>query len=205
MKPLRTVILAKAPRPGLAKTRLIPALGASGAAQLAHRMLQHTLQQALAAGLGPVELCRTPPETAAWARIVLPPALCLSDQGEGDLGARMDRVAARTIGAGESLLLVGTDCPALNATRLREIGDSLRHADAVMVPATDGGYVALALKRYDTELFTNIAWSTASVGETQAARITGLDWSLTLLPALHDIDEPADLQHLPSGWVRPRA
>ena len=64
MKPLRTVILAKAPRPGLAKTRLIPALGASGAAQLAHRMLQHTLQQALAAGLGPVELCRTPPETS---------------------------------------------------------------------------------------------------------------------------------------------
>jgi rSAM/selenodomain-associated transferase 1 len=168
-------------------------------------MLQHTLQQALAAGLGPVELCRTPPETAAWARIVLPPALCLSDQGEGDLGARMDRVAARTIGAGESLLLVGTDCPALNVTRLREIGDSLRHADAVMVPATDGGYVALALKRYDKELFTNIAWSTASVGETQAARITGQDWSLTLLPALHDIDEPADLQHLPSGWVRPRA
>ena len=44
MKPLRTVILAKAPQPGLAKTRLIPALGASGAAQLAQRMLQHTVQ-----------------------------------------------------------------------------------------------------------------------------------------------------------------
>lgn len=204
MKPLRTVILAKAPQPGLAKTRLIPALGASGAAQLAHRMLQHTVQQTLSAGLGPVELCRTPPEAAAWARIVLPPALCLSDQGEGDLGARMDRVAARTIGAGESLLLVGTDCPALNANRLREIGASLHHVDAVMVPATDGGYVALALKRYDPGLFSDIVWSTASVGETQAARITGLDWSLTLLPALHDIDEPPDLQHLPSGWVRPR-
>ena len=204
MKPVRIVIMAKAPQAGLAKTRLIPALGASGAARLAARMLQHTLKQAVAAGLGPVELCRTPPDASAWQRIALPAKLSLSEQGDGDLGARMDRVAARTIAAGESLLLIGTDCPALNAAALKEIATSLCYADAVMVPATDGGYVALALKRYDKGLFDDIAWSTASVAAAQRDRIMQRDWSLTLLPALRDIDEPLDLHHLPAGWIRPR-
>src|SRR5690606_40367434 len=54
---LRIIVFAKAPRPGLAKTRLIPALGAAGAATLAARMLAHTLDQTLASGVGVVELC----------------------------------------------------------------------------------------------------------------------------------------------------
>ena len=57
MSALRIIVFAKAPRPGLAKTRLIPALGAAGAAALAARMLAHTLDQALASGVGVVELC----------------------------------------------------------------------------------------------------------------------------------------------------
>lgn len=200
MKAVRIVIMAKAPRAGLAKTRLIPALGAAGAAQLAQRMLQHTLRHAIAADLGPVELCRTPDDDAAWQGVTLPASITLSAQGEGDLGARMDRVAARVIAAGEALLLIGTDCPALNADALRQIAACLQSADAVMVPATDGGYVALALRRHDPQLFSNIHWSTASVASKQRERIAQLGWSFACLPPLHDIDEPADLQHLPPEW-----
>jgi uncharacterized protein len=200
MKPLRIVIMAKAPRAGLAKTRLIPALGADGAAQLAQRMLQHALCEAIAAGLGPVELCRTPDEDASWQGINLPAGITLSAQGDGDLGARMERVAARVIAAGEALLLIGTDCPALNADVLRQIAACLHAADAVMVPASDGGYVALALRRHDAQLFSDIRWSTASVAMEQRTRIAQLGWSLASLPPLHDIDEPADLQNLPPEW-----
>ena len=60
MKIHRIVIFAKAPRAGYAKTRLIPALGADGAARLARRMLTHMVNQALDAGVGPTELCMTP-------------------------------------------------------------------------------------------------------------------------------------------------
>lgn len=200
LKPIRIVIMAKAPRAGLAKTRLIPALGADGAAQLAQRMLQHALGEAIAADLGPVELCRTPDDDAAWQGIKLPARLTLSAQGDGDLGARMDRVAARVIAAGEALLLIGTDCPALNADVLRQTAACLQAADAAMVPASDGGYVALALQRHDPQLFRDIRWSTASVASEQRARIARLGWSLASLPPLHDIDEPADLQHLPREW-----
>ena len=96
MKPVRIVIFAKAPLPEFAKTRLIPALGAQGAAHLARRLLIHTLSEALAAKVGPVELCVTSPATdAVWQTLTIPDAMQWADQGEDDLGARLAR-AART-------------------------------------------------------------------------------------------------------------
>ena len=92
MSALRIIVFAKAPRPGLAKTRLIPALGAAGAAALAARMLAHTLDQALASGVGEVELCAAPaPGDAMWQGVELPEGLVLTAQGEGDLGEREGR------------------------------------------------------------------------------------------------------------------
>ncbi|MDD2875278.1 MAG: glycosyltransferase, partial [Azoarcus sp.] len=90
MKPTRIIIFAKAPVAGYAKTRLIPALGAEGASRLARRMLAHTVGNALRANLGPVELCAAPSTVdPAWRELALPPELQWSEQGEGDLGARM--------------------------------------------------------------------------------------------------------------------
>ena len=103
MSALRIIVFAKAPRPGLAKTRLIPALGAAGAAALAARMLAHTLDQALASGVGEVELCAAPaPWDATWDGIELPDGIARTAQGEGDLGERMARAARRAIEAIEA-------------------------------------------------------------------------------------------------------
>lgn len=200
MMPVRIVIMAKTPRAGVAKTRLIPAVGAEGAAQLARRMLQHTLREALTAGVGPVELCRTPDNPADWQDIVLPDRISLSAQGDGDLGERMARVAQRVLNCAEALLLIGTDCPALDAGMLRRAAMALRATDAVLVPATDGGYVALGLQRFDAAVFRAIAWSTADVAFQTLCRIGQLGWTVTRMPWLHDIDEPADLQLLPPEW-----
>lgn len=199
----RIVVFAKAPVAGLSKTRLMPALGAQGAARLAARMLAHAVQQAMASGVGDVELCVSPaPQDPLWTGL-LPshPALHLSDQGTGDLGARMARAAGRALEAGLPVLLMGTDCPALTADRLRSAADQLRTHDALMVPAVDGGYVLLGLKRFDELVFSDIAWSTSVVAAETQRRFQRLGWSTATLAAQHDIDEPDDLRWLPEGWL----
>lgn len=200
MKSLRIVIFAKAPRPGEAKTRLIPALGAEGAARLARRMLEHTINQALLANIGAVELCRTPADEAAWHDLSLPESVHRSIQGEGDLGERLARATERVVAAGSAALLVGTDCPALDAIILRQLAASLEVAQAAIAPAADGGYVGLALSRYHERLFTGIDWSTSGVARDTLHRLAELGWSTRQLPVLHDIDDPSDLRWLPAHW-----
>jgi hypothetical protein len=187
----RIVIFAKAPVPGRVKTRLIPALGAQGAARLAADMLAHTVREALASGLA-AELCAEP-DPAAWGELLPAGALALSAQGEGDLGARLARAAARVVAGGEAILLIGADCPGLDRTRLRDAAAALAGHDAVIHPARDGGYVLLGLRRFDPSLFEGVAWSTAAVADTTVARISALGWTLDVRETLADIDEPPDL------------
>lgn len=197
MTSVRIVIFAKAPVPGRVKTRLIPALGDAGAARLAARMLDQALEQALAAAVGPVELCMSPaPDSPEWAGIPLPPGIETSDQGEGDLGARMARPAQRAIARGEAVLLTGTDCPQLTAARLREAAAQLGGHDAVLHRAADGGYPLLGVRAYDASLFTDIQWSTATVADLTLERIAALDWRVWVGETLRDIDEPGDLAWL---------
>lgn len=201
MPRIRTIIFAKAPRPGLAKTRLIPALGAKGAAWLARRMLEHTLANAMAAALGPVELCMTPaPKAPEWRDISAPPGVEVSDQGTGDLGARLARAAQRSIAAGDAVLLIGTDCPALTPACLRAAAAALLRVGAVIHPTADGGYALLGLTRTDPRLFANIVWSTPTVAAATLARLDQLGWPVCVAAQLHDIDEPGDLIRLPAAW-----
>lgn len=198
----RIVIFAKAPQPGLAKTRLIPALGAQGAADLASRMLTHTLKQALAANVGSVELCVTPLSSdAVWQSVTVPDSVVWSGQGEGDLGMRMARATKRVTEAGESILLIGTDCPTLDAAHLRSAAQSLQHADAVLTPAFDGGYVLFGLQSFHASVFEGIVWSTDTVAFETVRRLNQLGWQTQQNSMLHDIDEPADLEWLPTGWA----
>lgn len=200
MSATRIVVFAKAPQPGRVKTRLIPALGADGAAALAARMLARTLAAAAEALPGGLELCASPaPGDPAWQGVPVPAAVRWSAQGEGDLGARMAGAARRVLAGGERVLLIGTDCPALDAACLRAAAEALDEVEAVIVPSFDGGYVLLGLRRFDPSLFEGIAWSTPTVAAETRARIAALAWSCRELPALHDIDVPADLVHLPSG------
>lgn len=205
-RPARIVIFAKAPQPGFAKTRLIPVLGTQGAADLARRMLAQTVRKALAAGLGPVELCVTPSVTdPVWQTLavpdVMPDAVHWSDQGQGDLGQRMARATQRVIESGESVLLIGTDCPELGAAHLQRAADALQRSDAALLPTFDGGYALLGLNRFHPSLFAAIAWSTAAVASETLDRFGQLGWTVHSQPMLHDIDEPADLQWLPGTWL----
>jgi len=123
-----------------------------------------------------------------------------TEQGEGDLGARMARAAQRVLAAGDAVVLIGTDCPALDAGVLRQAAAALRSSDAVMVPSADGGYALLGLRRFHPSLFEGIVWSTPSVAAVTRARLAALGWATQLLAPLHDIDEAADLCWLPAAW-----
>ncbi len=201
MKPARIVILAKAPLPGQAKTRLSPALGIEGAANLAKELLRHCVSEALAADIGPVELCVTPSvHHAIWSDIALPEPLQWSEQGTGDLGERMARATQRVVARGESVLLIGTDCPDLTAVKLRQAAQLLTDYQACMVPVSDGGYALLGLQQYHPSLFVHMPWSTDTVASLTRQRLFDQGIELQTLPMLHDIDEPSDLQYLPDTF-----
>jgi rSAM/selenodomain-associated transferase 1 len=201
MMPIRIVIMAKAPVAGFAKTRLMPALGAEGAAQLAKKMLHHTLATALASKLGRVEICATPdPADSVWQNLDLPSNVIWSAQGEGDLGQRMARAVARTTRHGEATLLIGTDCPAIDVFTLHEAAQALQVYDASLLPTHDGGYALLGLKNFNATPFDNMLWSTRTVAQETLKRMQQLGWKTKVLPTLHDIDETADLNYLPPEW-----
>jgi rSAM/selenodomain-associated transferase 1 len=201
----RIAVLAKAPLPGYAKTRLIPALGAAGAAALAEWLLVHAAAQAVAAELGPVTVWAAPdPAHPAFGRLARQHGLDLRPQGDGDLGARMVHVFESTWQADPGpLLLMGTDAPALDAAMLRDAAAALRLHDAVVVPAFDGGYALIGLRRWAPGLrclFDGLAWSTARVMADTRERLAAAGLHHAELPAVPDIDEAADLQHLPAAW-----
>ena len=198
----RLVIFAKAPVAGFVKTRLIPALGAEGAADLARRMLRHTLIQALAVGAQAVELCMSPaPLEPAWQGVALPQAVERSEQGEGDLGARMNRAVERALAQQQGpVVLIGTDCPALSTAHIAQACRQLDQHDAVMLPAADGGYVLLGLQQSRPQLFTAMAWSTPAVAPETLRRMASLGLDVWQGEELNDIDVPSDLKYLPPAF-----
>ena len=201
-KPQTCIILfAKFPAQGMAKTRLQPALGVEGAAQMARRLLLHSIEQAVATGFT-VELCVSPaPTDPCWQALNLPDSLQWSAQADGDLGLRMLTASQQALARFEQVILIGTDCPSLTANRIQQAAQQLETKDSVMIPAFDGGYVLFGFKQVAARLFSNIEWSTASVAKVTQQRLAELSWSVKLLAPLPDIDEPEDLPYLPEGWL----
>lgn len=195
LRQVRLAVLAKAPIAGLAKTRLIPALGAAGAARLQRRLTCSTLATAHAAGLGPLTLWCAPDAQHRFFRALQQHCgVACRDQPTGDLGQRM-HAAFCDPAAAAPLLLIGTDCPPLRPAHLRVAAAALLQGnDAVFIPAEDGGYVLVGLRQPQPALFDAMVWSNDQVmAETRSrARALGLRWHE--LPPLWDLDLPADLE-----------
>ena len=188
-------VLAKAPLNGFAKTRLIPVLGANGAALLQARLTKRAVAAACAAAVGPVTLWATPDEShPTFQALHAHLGIALARQGDGDLGARM---LAGVAAAKGPCLVIGTDCPALTSDHLRTAAEVLRGgADAVVVPADDGGYVLIGMRRAQPALFSDMRWSTPHVMDETRRRLRqlGLSWQEPF--TLWDVDVPADLERL---------
>jgi rSAM/selenodomain-associated transferase 1 len=155
------------------------------------------LTEALAADLGPVELCCTPdtdhPFFADCARRF---GIGLQAQAGADLGARMVAAFDRALSSASTAVLVGSDIPALNAQHLRQAGTVLRQAEAVFIPAEDGGYVLVGLASRQPGLFEDVDWGGEQVMAQTRARATALGVRIAELEPLWDLDRPSDLARI---------
>lgn len=194
------VVMAKRPRPGRVKTRLIGELADDQAAHVHAAMLECVLVRLKSALPGRLILAldHEPDQPLTHKdpglSVAVPAGVETIDQGMGDLGQRIGHVW-RAVGAGPAVFF-GVDSPDVPTTVLTTIYKSLVHADAAAGPVEDGGYWCLAARRYAPELLTGIDWGTSAVYHQtrQAARIAGL--TLHELPAWHDVDTAEDLSAL---------
>lgn len=196
------LVFAKAPQPGAVKTRLIPLLGAEGAAALHARLIKHTLGVAREAALGRLELHGAPAPDPFLEYCAERYNATLIEQCDGDLGTRMYSAFDSALAGAGSAILIGSDCPALTARHLRHAARALSAGDdAVLIPAEDGGYAMMGLRRCDKSLFTGIAWSSPQVMEQTRARLKRLGWRWTELETLWDVDRPADYERLTASGL----
>lgn len=188
-------ILAKAPVAGLAKTRLAPALGARGAARVQRHFTRLTVHAAQASALGAVRLwCAPDARHPAFRALARRTGIDVVAQPPGDLGARLDAAMRAHFQAAprEPLLLIGTDSPVLAPGHLQEAARALRTNDAVMIPAEDGGYVLIGMRRPLPAAFEGIDWGTGAVAAQTRERLRAAGATLAELPPLWDVDEPRD-------------
>lgn len=192
------LVFAKAPVAGAAKTRLIPLLGAVGAATLHSRLITRALTTARTATAGELTLWCAPDATHPFLQSAAQQySTHLQVQHGADLGARMAHAFATTLKPGTHAICIGADCPALTVRNLQQAAAALRNGDdAVFVPAEDGGYALIGLSRVAPGLFAGITWGTNTVMTETRARLreNALRWSE--LETLWDVDRPEDYHRL---------
>ncbi len=194
----RILIFAKAPVPGYAKTRLIPALGAQGAADLHAKLILRTVDTAVESSLAPVQLWICGPEgQTVFDEFHSAVNDGIHTQSGKDLGARMDNALTQTLQVADFAVLIGTDCPAMGCDYLESACVALATGcDAVLGPAEDGGYVLIGLRRNHSHLFENIPWGTADVLTQTRQRLDDVGWTRRELATKWDVDHPTDLKRL---------
>jgi uncharacterized protein len=192
------IVFTRCPEPGRCKTRLIPALGADGAAAVHEALVEHTMAwigSAADEGIA-VEVRYTGDNLerlrllggAAVRKVRFEP-----QQGE-DLGCRLANAFEFAIQRESSkVAIIGTDCPELNLSLVKAAFAQLDKSDLVLGPASDGGYYLIALRKPARKLFQRIPWGGPTVLQETLRKAKDLNMTFELLPTLADIDRPEDL------------
>lgn len=214
----RICVISRLPEPGVSKTRLIPVLGESGAADVQRAMTEHVVRECrIAAGL---PLAPRPTRTvvdiearitggsssegAAWLGVRA------VDQGSGDLGARLGRALRDGAERHDVVAVVGADCPSVTGADLNQLLSDALHAGAAIIPAEDGGYCALALSARGLHaiplIMRDVPWGGADVCAATIERLRCVGIEPVLLPTRFDVDIAADLprwEQLREAWEAP--
>ena len=189
------VVMAKAPRAGHVKTRLVPPLTYSQAAALADCFIRDTVLNVRQI-VDTLMIAYAPANARPDLEPILPPNLLWFEQRGDDLGERLDSVANHLsiLGYGPFVIL-GADSPTLPATFIEQALEVLAsgQADVTLGPTTDGGYYLVGMNSAIAGLFRNIDWSTPFAYEQTVANANALNLRLHTLPMWYDVDTPADL------------
>ncbi|MBN2808339.1 MAG: TIGR04283 family arsenosugar biosynthesis glycosyltransferase [Deltaproteobacteria bacterium] len=192
------VVFTRYPRSGQTKTRLIPLLGADGAALVQRLMTEQVVATARQFARLPGRRLKVCATGAAFRDLGLWLGFDLDycDQGDGDLGQRLARAVSTALACGAaSVIVVGADCPDLSLAYLERAEKALAAGvDLVLGPALDGGYYLIGMSKFDSSLFTDIPWGTAKVLSATLKVAGRAGWQVRQLPPLADIDRPEDLE-----------
>ena len=202
------IIFTRYPEPGTTKTRMIPELGAEGAADLQRRMTDHLVAKV-----------KTLMAQRSWAveirfeggseRLMgdwLGPSFTYRRQGQGDIGRRMERALVDGFqNDATSIVIIGSDIPDISSAILQQAFEALKSNNLVLGPAADGGYYLIGLRKTDayqvySELFQGINWGTNRVLSQTIAAANHLGIGHALLDTLPDIDRPEDLKIWNGAW-----
>lgn len=190
-------VFAKAPRPGMVKTRLAEATSAHWAARVAAAFIHDSVQR-LSQVAARRFLVVSPTDSISHFLPVAGERFSLLPQGDGDLGARLERFFQAQLTPAARIVVVGSDSPTLPVAYVDEAFALLSQADIVLGPASDGGYYLLGLARLPS-IFHGIDWGSDKVLEQTISRLDS-NYRLALLPPWYDVDTLADW-HMLRGHV----
>ncbi len=189
------VIMAKAPRPGLVKTRLTRSLPVEAVTELYRCLLDDTL--ALAHSLAGVKVAIMCPasDVGELVQFAGTSATVVAQQGEG-LAAGLTSVFAHFAADGQHVIAFNSDSPHLPAAALASAFEMLTARDVVVGPTYDGGYYLVGAKAAHAQLFHGDGMGTDSALDALLARARRLELSVGLTDPFYDIDVESDLTRL---------
>jgi len=193
------IIFTRYPQAGKTKTRLIPALGEEGAAQLQKKLTEYTLKEAdqLTVNIRVYFSDGNENLMANW----LGNSYQYYRQSNGNLGDRLIAALEESFTKEiEKIVIIGIDCPDLNADLIQQAFQALSIQDLVLGKAEDGGYYLIGLRGFYPELFQGIDWGTHLVLEQTVASAEAIGLTMSYLPMLNDIDTPEDLEKVTLPW-----
>jgi rSAM/selenodomain-associated transferase 1 len=196
------IVFAREPRLGQVKSRLAASLGEAEALQTHCQLLEATLVQVRRCADVERWLCvAAASDDAASPSLIAAEGFRRSRQCDGDLGVRMAHALRESVSEGIPAVLVGCDCPPLDAGVIASAFDALAQADFVFGPTEDGGYALVGARIDAPQVFGKIEWGTSRVMVQTRERLAQARISWSELPVLWDVDDEADWRR----WQRWRA
>jgi rSAM/selenodomain-associated transferase 1 len=194
---LNTVgLFAKYWQAGKVKTRLAKSIGNDAAAKVHWECLSFLIRDLNQVGDRRI-IVFSPSENSSDFAELAGSDWDIQPQASGDLGWRMQTFFQDSFHAGaQRVLVMGADCPALNAKLIANTWELLQTNDAVIGPSADGGYYLLGLRQNTPALFGDMPWSSQFVLPTTLDRLQQQQLSYSLLPTLTDIDDLDSLNHV---------
>ena len=200
---LLVIQFAKWPVLGNVKTRLAHAIGDEKALQVHMKLMDEVLTKLILAKHkdlgGDIELwlneipAQQNDMTAILEKTSDSQVMCKVQVGN-NLGDKMAHAINSSLQTYKKVIIVGSDCPNISTKTLKEASEALNKTDIVLGPAEDGGYVLIGASKFNTQIFTNVAWGKGEVFDKTLRNLQGLNYSYSTLEESWDVDDLEDYE-----------
>ncbi|MGH1536830.1 MAG: TIGR04282 family arsenosugar biosynthesis glycosyltransferase [Gammaproteobacteria bacterium] len=190
------ICFCKHPEDGLVKSRLAKDLGAQRATKIYTTLLQETLNNMISSRFKIILYCYPDTLHPALEHYRDKYSLTLEKQHDGNLGMKMYKAIMNYLNENTNVVLIGSDCLEIDAAYIQKAFEELNSGnDIVLSPTEDGGYALIGMNKIDVSIFQNIAWSTNQVLNQTKEKASKLNWKISCLPKLRDLDVLADYEY----------